>query len=393
MLDKTNPDWSAWAREQLQLGESFTTDIARQRYMQRLADEDFVPPPHLPYALAVVEGNAGPPGANEEAVWPEIGDRQRQRVEEFARCFFQIPSDERRQQWLKLRAACEGTPALAKRLDRLGPGLALDPDGLAVADPIMRELVQEVCKTFVLRPFDAAQARAAFVRQKTVDSPGGLLQWEMAAQNLMMSHPDYEVLAPELIQQIIHWQSRSQELSRRRMSASVTDPGSRMVNPQLAPLVTMPTGQTFWDNQTLMPMNAQLSPVVTNPSWPKTSSEQKERSVFPATFHLSDKKTSNKLPFWLIGPLFVAATIALRVIPGSNSFSPPPDRFKPDGFKEINWQDELVKKELDEALQRMVRESEAEQKDKGFVPVGKDKLVPNPATKPRPVGPSEKPPP
>jgi hypothetical protein len=387
MLDKTNPDWSAWAREQLHLGESSTSGDARQRYMQRLADEDFVPPPHLPYALAVVEGNAGPPGANEEAVWSEIGDRQRQRVEEFARCFFQIPSDERRQQWLQLRGACEGTPTLAKRLDRLGPGLALDPDGLAVADPIVRELVQEVCKIFVLRPFDAAQARAAFVRQKTVDAQGGLLQWETAARNLMMSHPDYEVLAPELIQQIIHWQSRSQELSRRRMSGSATDPGSRMVNPQLAPLVTMPTGQTFWDNQTLMPMNAQLAPVVTNPS------EQKVRSTFPATFHLSDKKTSNKLPFWLIGPLFVAATLALRVIPVSNSYSPPPDRFKPDEFKEINWQDERVKKELDEVFQKMLQENEAKQKDKGFVPVGKDKIVPNPPTKSKPVGPSENPPP
>ncbi len=227
---QTNPDWSAWAREQLHLSESSTSADARQAYLKRLNDEDFLPPAHLPYALAVLEGKAEAPGANEEAVWPEVGDRQRQRVEEFARRYLQIPIDDRIDQWLKLKADCRDVPALADRLDRLEPALPLDPNSLAVADPDVRELMQEASKIFVLRPFEAAQARAAFFRREAVRSEDGMARWHWAARNLKKSYPQYEILSPELIQQAILRPSRAKELSRRR----AIPPESRVAKAQTA---------------------------------------------------------------------------------------------------------------------------------------------------------------
>ena len=244
----TNPDWQAWAREQLDLEETSTPANVRRAYMQRLSDEDFMPPAHLPYALAVLEGRAGPPGANEETVWADVGDRQRQRVEEFAQQFFQIPVANRREQWLRLKTDCAKASALVERLNRLEPGLALDPHGLAVADPHVRELIQEASKIFVLRPFEAAQARAAFFRQETFQSVVGMMDWEAAARALKNSNARYEVLAPELIQQVLRWRNCASELARRRRSSAPRNPVSLTGKPQVAARVTKPVSNNTTQN-------------------------------------------------------------------------------------------------------------------------------------------------
>jgi len=246
-MTPTDPDWRAWAREQLELGEAVPSDEARRAFLQRLNDEDFLPPESLPYALTVLEGRAGPPGVNEDAVGAEFGDRRRQRVEEFARTFFQIPIDRRREQWLHWKAECEDDAALTNRLDRLEPGLALDPNGLAPADPNVRKLIQEASKIFVLRPFEAAQARAAFFRRDGTQTPDGMIQWAAAARMLKRTYPRYEALAPELIQQVIRWPVRAKQLERQRRRPQATRPGSRVTKVLPPPPASAPTAEPFYD--------------------------------------------------------------------------------------------------------------------------------------------------
>jgi hypothetical protein len=230
----TNPDWSAWARKQLDLEEVSAPANVRRAYMQRLSDEDFMPPAHLPYAFAILDGHAGTPGANEETAWADVCERQRQRVEEFAHNFFQIPVAGRREQWLKLKTDCAKVPALVNRLDRLEPGLTLDPHGLAVTSSNLRELIQAACEIFVLRPFEAAQARAAFFRLETFQSPDQMIEWEAAARILKSRYSHYEVLAPALVQQVLQHRNRVNELARRRRSSMPRNPVSGAREPQTA---------------------------------------------------------------------------------------------------------------------------------------------------------------
>jgi hypothetical protein len=227
-MSATDPDWTAWARNQLPLRESIPHATARQAFLQRLEEEDFLPPAHLPYVLAVLEAKAGSPGPNEEVSVAEVADCQRLRVEGFARQFFQIPVGQRREQWLRWKASCAGVPALTARLDRLEPGLDLDPQRLVVADPKLRELILEASGIFVLRPFEAAQGRAMFF-QRTGTSSEDMAQWETAVRNLQKKYPNYVILAPELIEGVLRWRNCVMELARRRAFAQARQPGSRVM--------------------------------------------------------------------------------------------------------------------------------------------------------------------
>ena len=232
-LLRPDADWAAWAREQLELDESATPAEARQAYLRRLRNEDFLPPAHLPYAHAVLERPDRPPGVNQEYVVAEIEERRRSRVEEFARVFFRIPVEERREQWARLKADCRAEPALVERLNRLEPGLNLEPDKVVISNPRVQELMQEISKIFVLRPYDAALERNAFLRREIANSADGMSGWEAAARELKTSHPDYEVLAPGLIHRLMTWRAKDKNLSRKRKkrAAARAKPGMHVSRP------------------------------------------------------------------------------------------------------------------------------------------------------------------
>jgi hypothetical protein len=288
----------------------------------------------LPYALSVLEGKAGYPGANEEAFVAAIVDRQRQRVEEFARSLFQIPIETRREQWLRLKADCAGVPALTQRLDRLEPGLALDPNGLAIADPNVGELVVEASKIFVLRPIEAAAARAAFFRKKFV-STDGTTRWGWPARNLRTSYPQYCVLAPEFIEQVFLWRTRAAELQRRR-SLLLT---IREATVQRAAVPAMPP------------------PV----------------------------KSQGKPPYWIIYVLLALVGAVVRLISSANSYtntnsiSPPPNRFITNEFKNTQFDDQFrppqrtkEEQEVFDALLKSLKErKEIKPQDNGGNPADK----------------------
>src|SRR5579885_977994 len=162
MSARTDPDLARWAREQLGEGPSGPAPSFRHLALQRLGDSDFLPPAHLCHALAVVATEGDPPQAVGDAIRARLREGRSQRVEAFARDFFRIPVARREREWLKQKAAVRGYPALEQRLDLLEPGLKLDPAEPNVLEAGVRRLIGEASAMFLLRPFEAAGARAAF---------------------------------------------------------------------------------------------------------------------------------------------------------------------------------------------------------------------------------------
>ena len=114
------------------------------------------------------------------------------------------------------KPSAQAVPALLYRLDRLEAGLALEPNNVVSADPTVRELVLETSRIFVMRPADAARARAAFLRRVTAPSEAGMARWAKAAATLKLSFPKYADLAPGLIQRLIRSRTTAKKLARRR---------------------------------------------------------------------------------------------------------------------------------------------------------------------------------
>ncbi len=321
MPAQTNPDLVIWAREQLQLDSSVPSDQARPAFLRRLSDEDFVPPTHLPYALAVLEGRARAPGSNEEGTLVEVIDRQRERIEEFAGRFFAIPIGERREQWLELKADCEGAPTLVHRLDRLEPGLELDPHRLEIADPKVHHLMREASKIFALAPLDAAVARAGFFRGDIDTSEAGIIRWGAAARDLQKTYPDYEILAPELIQQIIGWRTTAKLVTRQRKAWPDSRPGNRISKANRAAVVTTPAPETEKSNP----------------------------------------------PYYLIY-VFIAIASALMIM--ARAHTPKPNNYSPNQYQNYDLQ-ELLRKQNDDndaALKSLLERKKLKPWEKGTLP-------------------------
>src|SRR6202021_1770877 len=107
-----------------------------------------------------------------------------------------------------------------------------------LSNPRVQELMQEISKIFVLRPYDAALERNAFLRREAAHSEVRMSEWGAAARELKTSYPDYEILAPELIRRLMTWWGRAKDLSRIRMkraAARATKPGMHVSRPVVRP--------------------------------------------------------------------------------------------------------------------------------------------------------------
>src|SRR5437016_494535 len=114
-----------WAAEQLGVEVTASLTEARTALLRRLAESDFVPPPLLPQALAILEGRQAK--AAEREALREEQERLRSEVEAFAEQFWTLPVDERRRRWEELLSACAISPALLARVRELKCGLDIGP--------------------------------------------------------------------------------------------------------------------------------------------------------------------------------------------------------------------------------------------------------------------------
>jgi hypothetical protein len=188
-----------WALEQFHLPADASPAAARSALMQRLREEEFVPPLTWQQAhrtLTQPDGAAPP----EYYVYAEE-ERLRTEIELLASNFFTLDVEKRQQQWQGLMEQSKKFPQPAARLRALESGLKLIP-GPVTGGRFCQLLADQLHELFVLRPAERAVRRQelfAKVRPWLDDI-------QKAARQLKRAHPEVAALDPVWIEQLAYWQ-------------------------------------------------------------------------------------------------------------------------------------------------------------------------------------------
>ncbi len=211
-LEQVPFELRAWTMRQLALDPGATPADVRSIFVQRLAEEDFVPPWRWQQAFSVVHRPAEAAGRvlGHGQLFADEEERLREEVSAFAGDFFTLGPEERKRRFSQLWEACEPYPALTDWLRELAPWLTLVP--AVPEDPRVAELADHVRRLFVLRPGARAGRRRALLQEMQAE----LSLWEAAADQLCRSQLALASLEPVLIQYLRTWRK---QMAERRVRA------------------------------------------------------------------------------------------------------------------------------------------------------------------------------
>jgi hypothetical protein len=173
---------------------------ARAAFLRKLPAIGFLPAPSLCAAAASLAGQAvpGSVGVIDDST---DDDALRSDVATFARQFWSLPPEVRRERWQALvdRAALD--PPLTGRLRRLELGLDLRDATGVPGPPRQREVVDMIQSLFVLGPIERAMRR----REMLDGLPPPVAGWEKAARRLQNDLPAHAALEPALVERLSTW--------------------------------------------------------------------------------------------------------------------------------------------------------------------------------------------
>lgn len=194
-----------WAARQLSLNEDTSPAAARAAFLRRLPADDFVPPPQVPLALAVLDGREPRTDATPARALAlcEEERRLRHEVDVFTAEFFLTPVSERQQRWRSLRTDCTPHPALLAWLDHLEGGLSVESVALSPEQSQQAALAEYLRELFVLRPAARAARRRAILRDLSLPLESWqfaeLESWQFAASELRRWHEQTAALDNDLL--------------------------------------------------------------------------------------------------------------------------------------------------------------------------------------------------
>ncbi len=135
------------AFEWLDIPPDATAATVREAVCRKLAAANFMPDPTTHEAILIAMGRPIP--ALGSLLAATADDEICCAVEAFAVDFFAIPVAERLVRWEALWVAAAHLPQVAARLDRLRPGLTIDPQAITAADPSVEWLANDLMNLFV----------------------------------------------------------------------------------------------------------------------------------------------------------------------------------------------------------------------------------------------------
>jgi hypothetical protein len=228
--ESSNSVLCRWAAEQLELPADVSAKESRSAFMQRLRDEDFMPPRSWQQASRALLGGVASENVAARAFNEEEG-RLRSVVETFAVEFFSLDVPMREQRWRELRDQCAFSPPLTARLRSLERGLRVSGES-PMANPSQQELAGYVRELFVLGPRARAARRQKLLHELTHESRQPLAN---AADVFRSEHPMIAALERDLVGQLESWNRRAWKRHENR---------KKPINPNLTALATpTPQGQ------------------------------------------------------------------------------------------------------------------------------------------------------
>jgi PAS domain-containing protein len=191
------------AAEALGLGPDASPADARAAFLRRLRDADCLPPLREHEAFHFL---AGRPLALRSRLGAEVHraekDRLSAEIEAFARDLFAMPIPERRERWEQLIESCDGHDRLIDRLQRLKPGLKIDPAAVCDSSAGVERLARLACELFVLPSREAAIHRQAWLHELLDESGQQSVPWGKVVKRLRRRFPAIHALAPEFFAQL-----------------------------------------------------------------------------------------------------------------------------------------------------------------------------------------------
>lgn len=189
-----------WAREVLRIPESVSPEETRGLLLARLEEVEFVPPDPWEQAILLLADEPAEAlwrrGEGQEPLRPREALLQAE-VDRLAEEFFGMPPSQRRRCWLDLMRQAEFSPVLVSQLQGLAAGLdAVPPSFHTLRKPTpTTELAEQVCRAFVLPPWERAAWHEEISRQAELQPKA----WQNAARHLRRAYPQLVPLAPKTI--------------------------------------------------------------------------------------------------------------------------------------------------------------------------------------------------
>jgi hypothetical protein len=183
--------------------EACPADV-RAAFLRALPAAGFCPPPPLCAAAASLAGQPVPGAAGAHPEPPDTDDPLATEVATFARTFWSLQPNARRDRWQDLLSRVAPDPQLTARLRRLEAGVDLRDATAVPGPPRQREVIGMIQSLFVLGPID----RAARRRELLDGLPPPAAAWEQAAREVERDLPAYSTLEPALLERLGAWSRR-----------------------------------------------------------------------------------------------------------------------------------------------------------------------------------------
>ena len=185
-----------WARETLGVTDGSLAEV-RQRMLQVVTDEDFVPPESVHQAFRTLEADAaGVAELDDPPAFAIDFERQlRQEVESFAAGMFSLSISERRFKWERLYEQSEHSQRVRTRLDQLRAAVAADASVLNTRSERTQRLARYLCELSAQPPKERARHRSELLQRMESERA----EWELAARELAAQHPAFIDLDRPLI--------------------------------------------------------------------------------------------------------------------------------------------------------------------------------------------------
>jgi hypothetical protein len=192
-------DLLEWARETLELSPDLTATEMRMAILERLTHCEFEPPDRWNESI-----DALLPAAPEAVAMIPIGYYEgreslvRSRLEEFARKFFDMPPDMRREEWQKLRLLTAPWPSLRICMTRLQPALDVDLSCWLECSPKIRDLGQYICRRFV--QWAANLGPESWEQQLSQENKS---YWKQSAKTFQRRFPELAIIFAPFLDDIL----------------------------------------------------------------------------------------------------------------------------------------------------------------------------------------------
>lgn len=214
-----------WAAETLGIDAGLSDEDMRRQALQRLEQDGFVLWESADLAVRLLAG--GPRqqwGSTDREFLRQIeAEALQSGVTDFADRFFLLSPAERAERFRLLADQCAPFPVFRQRLNRLEPGLSVEPDLESESDDQVRRLGEVILAQFTAAPADAAGIRRTFL--STVVREPAL--WESQSRLLARRHPWTGELGTELLTGIRDLNASSTWAKRRALRTMMSAPQSR----------------------------------------------------------------------------------------------------------------------------------------------------------------------